>query len=141
MKNNGFWISALICVLLLFSSCARKVEDERYSSPRKTYSLWLEVSIKGDIAATMECLTKASQKFMDIQAKNRDLFIARMVEYSMVFERYEVSEEKIKGDKAVVVILEPDSKNVIAIPFQYEDGWKVDLIAMFSGMAAGGSSR
>lgn len=138
IERGRLWVFG-ICIILLAVSCARKEADERLASPKKTYNIWLEASLRGDISLIMECMTRASQRFMDIEAKNKDIFIARMVEYANIFGKYNIADEKIKGDKAVVVIIEPKSGSAIAVPFQYEDGgWKVDLIAMFSGMVAEG---
>lgn len=127
----------LFCILTLVLSCAKKEIDERFSTPIKTYNHWLETSLKGDIVKNMECMTKASRKFMDSQAKMRDIFIQRMTASAEVFSKYKVSNEKIKDNRALVVIRDSDSGNAIAVPFLYEeDGWKVDLIAMFSGQVA-----
>lgn len=135
---QAFIVAACFACVLFLHGCAEKKIDERFSTPKKTYEIWLDASIKGDIPAGMECITKASQKFMEIETKGRSIFMERMVQSAQVFKDYPVADEVIKGDKAVVVIREPRSGSAIAVPFQYEDGgWKVDLIAMFSGLVRG----
>lgn len=122
----------MIACLLLSSCTGEKKVDERFSTPKKTYALWLDTAVKGDIVANEECMTNASRRFMDQQAKFRDLFIQRMTQSAVVFMNYSISDEKIKEDKAIVVIREPKSGHAIAVPLQLEEGgWKVDLIAMF----------
>lgn len=128
---------AFLLILLIFfaiSSCNKKAEDARFSAPGKSYAVWLKTAVEGDYAANIECVTKASVKFMDSQAKFRMVFMERMTQAAQGYSNFSVTSEKIKGDKAVVIITDPESGNSIAIPFQYEDGgWKVDLIAMFGG--------
>lgn len=140
--NNGrkryIWIASMLCALLAVSSCGEKKGEDRFSAPAKTYAVWVETAVKGDFVTNMECITRASMKFMDGQAKHRTEFMERMVEAAKIFNKYIVVDENIKGDKAVVVIREPESGDSVAVPFQYEDGgWKVDLIAMFSGIVKG----
>lgn len=126
----------MILNLLVFTSACQK-NDERFSTPKKTYEFWMKTSGTGDIGGGMECLTKASQRFMDLQTKNRDIFIKRLADYSIVFSQYQVVEEKIKKDKAYVVLSEPKSGNTMAVPLLFEDGgWKVDLISMFGNPSA-----
>ena len=134
-RKKYFWFALLF--FLLFS-CEKKAEDVRFSTPGKTYDIWLRTAIEGDYAANIECLTKASRKFTDSQAKQRMVFMERMVGSAKVYKNYDIVGENIKGDRAVVIIREPKSGDSIAIPFQYEEGgWKVDLIAMFSGFVQG----
>ena len=139
IRMRDIFLPLILLLAVMASSCAKKDIDERFSSPKKTYALWLTASIEGDVANSMECMTRASQKFMDIQTRMRDLFIERMVSSAKIFSNYSVSEERIKGNKAVVLIRELKSGHSIAVPLMYEDGgWKVDLISMFSGMVAAG---
>lgn len=138
-RKNSLFIVAAIIISLLIGSCSNQAADERFSSPAKTYSLWLDSSSKGDIPTNMECMTKASQKFMDLQSKKRDIFISRMVQSANIFKNYSVVDERIKGDKAIVLIKDPKSGHSVAVPFQLEGGeLKVYLIAMFSGIVAAG---
>lgn len=134
-------IKAFFLIFLMFvaiTSCKKKTEDARFSTPGKTYAIWLKTAVEGDYAANIECVTKASIKFMDTQAKFRMVFMERMMQAAKGYSNYSITAENIKGDKAVIIITEPKSGNSIAIPFQYEDGgWKVDMIAMFSGMVQG----
>lgn len=131
-RKNGVAL-LLLFVLLTLPACTDKDVDERFSTPRKTYNLWLGASLNGDIPLNMSCLTKNSQKFMEQQSKNRDVFIARMTQSAAIFSNYSISEERTKGEKAIIVIKEPKSGNSIMVPLQNEDGeWKVDLIEMFS---------
>lgn len=134
-------ITSMLCALLFAaSSCGGKREgEERFATPGKTYRVWVETAVTGDFATNMECVTKASRRFMDSQAKHRAEFMERMTGAAKIFNSYLIVDENIKGDKAVVVIREPESGDSIAVPFLYEEGgWKVDLIAMFSGMVATG---
>ena len=118
----------------MFMACSKAEVDSKYSTPRKTYVYWLEVSQSGDIAENLKCLNGASRKFMDLQVKNRDIFIDRMTRSAMIFKNYSIAGEKMRGGKAVLVLKEPKTGNTIPIPFMKEDGeWKVDLIALFSG--------
>ena len=129
-----------LCYLLLLlcltapmnMACSKAEVSDRYSTPRKTYAYWLEVSQSGDIAENLKCLTKPSRKFMDLQAKNRDVFIERMILSANIFKNYSIAGEKSKGERAVLVLKEPKTGNTIPIPFMKEAGeWKVDLIALF----------
>lgn len=138
MATNGGGMRAtavlIICMALLSCTGKKADVDERFSSPKKVYALWLEASLKGDIPATMEYQTRASQKFMDMQAKNRDIFIGKMVQAAAVFNSYSITDERVSGERAVVVIRNAKSGDAITVPFRYEEGgWKVDLIAMFGG--------
>lgn len=136
------YIRVFLIVLLMFlgaSSCKNKAENVVFTSPGKTYAVWVETAVRGDLAANMECITRASKKFMDGQAKHRAVFMERMMQSAKIYSNYSVVGENTKGDKAVVIISDPKSGDSIAIPFLYEEGgWKVDLIAMFSGMVATG---
>ena len=122
-----------VSIMLLVNSCSYKEEsDNRFSTPRKSYDLWIDASLKGDIPATMECLTRNSVNFMKQQMKNRDIFIKRMVGSAKIFNNYSSAKIDIKGDSAVLVLKKSIKQNVINVPFRLEDGeWKVDLIAMF----------
>lgn len=127
-------IVMLLSVLCSAVSCSEKKADNRFSTPGSTYALWLDTAVKGDMAKNMECLTIASQRFMDAQASLRDVFIDRMVSSANIFENYSVEAEKIEGTRAIVLIRESKSGHAIAVPFLFEEGgWKVDLIAMFGG--------
>jgi len=133
------WIASMLCIMLTANSCGKKKEgDARFATPSKTYEVWTKTAVRGDFAANIECVTKASVSFMDSQAKQREEFMERMVQAAKIFNNYVIDSENIKGDKAVVVIKEPKTGGSVAIPFQYEEGsWKVDLIAMFSGFVQG----
>lgn len=122
-----------ISIMLLVSSCSYEEEaDNRFSTPRKSYDLWIDASAKGDIPATMECLTRNSENFMKQQMKNRDIFIKRMVGSAKIFNNYSSIKVDIKGDSATLILKSPKKQNLINVPFRLEDGeWKVDLIAMF----------
>jgi len=142
MKNVvklNIWIVLIAVTFVLATSCGEKRQtDERFSTPVKTYAIWLDTAVKGDYAANIECVTKASVKFMDSMAKHRTVFMERMMAAAKLYDTYDILDENIKGVKAVVVLSEPQSGQSIAVPFLYEDdGWKVDLITMFSGMVKG----
>lgn len=125
----------LMCIFFMLS-CGKKgaaVRDE-FSSPEKTYIIWIEAGMKGDLAKSMECLTEASKVMMDQQARNRDEFMRRMVTSSASFANFSVIEKRTSDDKSIIVIEAPDKKGRVAIPFLKEgDGWKVNLVAMFGG--------
>lgn len=125
----------LLASLFLFSnSCARRdvVLKEEFSAPEKTYKLWVETAEKGDIPNNIRCVTEASKKMMDAQLKHMNEFMRRMTANLKVFKTYTISEIKIKEDRAVILLKGPTSDTVV-VPFSKEaDGWKVDLIAMFS---------
>ena len=133
---RSFWrILLLICLnTVMITACSKAGVDDKFSNPRKTYAYWLEVSQSGDIAENLKCLNRESKKFMGLQAKNRDIFIDRMIKSAKIFKNYSIAGEKMRGGKAVLVLKEPKTGNAIPIPFMKEGGeWKVDLIALFSG--------
>lgn len=106
--------------------------DPRFSSPEKAYNIWIDAGVKGDLVTSLECITEESKKFVDIQAKQRDIFLQKMVENSKVFKEYSIIDSKVKENRAVLLTKGPDG-NTIVIPFKRDaEGWKVDLIAMFS---------
>ena len=139
MKRKSKTVSLnLVVWLFLFlsiSGCSEKSVDERFKTPRSTYDLWLESSLKNDMETNMACITKASRKLMEqMEGKKEEIFMRRMIQASAVFKSYSVAEEKIEGDKAILLIREPKSQSAIVIPFKSEtDGWKVDLVTMFGG--------
>lgn len=138
--NRYLWIASAVCTLLFANSCGEKKRgEERFATPGKTYAVWVETAVTGDFATNIECVTKASRRFMDNQVKHRAVFMERMMQSAAIYSNYSVTAENIKGGKAVVVIRDPESGASIAVPFLYEEGgWKADLIAMFSGMVAAG---
>ncbi len=128
-------VLVLLCIFFMLS-CEKKgaaVRDE-FSSPEKTYSIWIEAGKKGDLVMAMECITEASKRMMDQQARNRDEFMRRMVTSSATFANFSVIDKRASDEKAIIVIESPDKKGRVGIPFFKEaDGWKVDLVAMFGG--------
>lgn len=134
MKNAHIrWFCICIVFIILISSCADKRAKEEFSTPIKTYRLWLDSAERGDIAASMDCITEASKKIMDSQLKQMDVFMSRMMSNVKIFKRYSVVEEETNRDRAVVVLQGP-SGDRISVPFVKEpEGWKVDLMALFGG--------
>lgn len=131
--NTGLLMAFLLLVL---NSCSgEKVEvREEFSTPEKTYKMWLETAEKGDIANNIRCVTEASKRIMDSQMTNMDEFMKRSSENIKVFKTYSLSEQKIKGDKAVVV-LKALKGDILVVPLKKEaEGWKIDLVSLFSGI-------
>jgi hypothetical protein len=123
-------------LLLIFVSCGKKGASikEEFSTPEKTYNAWIGAGVEGDLARSMECITEASKRMMDQQARNRDEFMRRMVANAVVFKTYSVVDRKVSGNKGALLAESPDKKWRMAIPFELEgDGWKVDLVRMFGG--------
>lgn len=120
---------------LVSSSCARKavMELEEFSTPEKTYRLWIETADKGDIPNNIRCITDASKRTMDLQLRQMDVFMERMSANVKVFKTYSIAEQKMRGDRAVVV-LKGKKGDITIVPFRKEDeGWKVDLVSLFTG--------
>lgn len=128
---------ALIVLLLFLAvACDRKdvkVRDE-FATPEKTYEVWIDAGVRGDLARSMECITTASRRMMDQQAKSSEEFVRRMVANAAVFKTFSIIDKKVSGSKGVLLTESPDKKAKIAVPFLLEpDGWKVDLVGMFGG--------
>ena len=134
MANRRKIILALSFFIFFLAGCAEKnvEEDPRLSSPKATYDLWLDASLRGDLPASLDFVTKESKKFVDLQAKNRDVFMQRLIKNAKEFKKFEIVDTKIKKDRAVVLTRGPKGAT-IAVPFKKDpDGWKVDLLAMFT---------
>lgn len=128
-------ILASCAILVVFASCGRsevRIREE-FSSPEKTYKVWIDAGVEGDIARALECVSTASKRFME-QIQDREVFVKRMVSSSAAFKSFSVVDTKVSGDKAIILIESPDKNGRISIPFIKEaDGWKVDMVAMFGG--------
>lgn len=125
----------LIGVLAVLNSCAREkiTPREEFSTPEKTYRLWLETAEKGDIQNNIRCVTDDSKKVVDSQIRQMDEFMSRMSANIKIFKTYTIAERRAKEDKAIVVLKGPGGE-VIVVPLKKEaEGWKVDLISLFSG--------
>lgn len=126
-------IVGLLLIVSLFA-CSDKEhgEDPRLSTPENAYNLWLESSIKGDIATSLHCLTEESVKLMDLQADRRATFMDRLELQAKFFKGLKISDTKYKGEKAVIFLKGPQGDTIV-VPFKKDvEGWKVDLIAMFN---------
>lgn len=127
-----FWIFSL---LLILNSCSKKevAMIEEFSTPEKTYRLWLETAERGDIQNNNRCITEASKRLVDSQLRQMDEFMRRMSANVTIFKSYSLSEQRSKEDKAVV-ILKGTKGDVIVVPLKKEaEGWKIDLISLFGG--------
>lgn len=125
----------LVFWVLVLNSCAEKEVRslEEFSTPEKTYRLWLETAEKGDIPGNMRCITEASKRTMDPQLRQMDEFMSRMTANVKMFKTYTIAEQKSKEDRAVVV-LKGQKGDIMVVPLRKEaEGWKIDLIALFSG--------
>lgn len=121
--------------LLMFNSCSKKevTISEEFSTPEKTYRLWLETAEKGDIQNNNRCVTEASKRLVDGQMGQMEEFMKRMSANLVIFKTYTIMEQKSKEDKAVVILKGPKG-DIIAVPLAKEaDGWKIDLISLFGG--------
>ena len=132
---NRLISSVILVAILFFVSCSEeKVEiKEQFSTPEKTYRLWIETAEREDIPANMACLTDASKRLMDKQLQQLDEFMRRLKMNVAIFKSYTVSDHKVKDDRAVVILKGP-KEEVIAVPLMMEaEGWKIDMIALFGG--------
>lgn len=130
---RGLFIVACVGLISIIA-CKQKGVDIRdeLSSPEKTYKLWIEAGMDGDLAKSMEYITDASKKMMDQQVKERSEFMGRMTANAAIFKTYSIADRKESGNKALLLTESPDKKGRIAVPFVREqDGWKVDLLKMF----------
>lgn len=128
----AFWILA---VLFMLNACTeREVRVlEEFSTPEKTYRFWLETAERKDIQNNSRCVTEASKRVVDSQMRQMDEFMRRMSDNLEVFKAYTISEQKIKDDKAVVILKGPKG-DIMVVPLQKEaEGWKIDLISLFGG--------
>lgn len=132
MIKMVFYISVILFTL---TSCSKKEVTPRdeFSTPGKTYRLWIETAEKGDIENSMRCVTEASKRIMDAQIRRMDEFMKRSNENIKIFKTYTIVEQKSREDKAVVV-LRGKRNDIIVVPLKKEaEGWKIDLISLFSG--------
>ncbi len=126
------WVFAMF---FLLNACMDRQGpvSERFSTPEKTYRFWMEASEKEDIPKSIECLTEPSKRIMEAQLRHMDVFMARMRANVGVFGTYTLVDQKIKGDKAVV-LLKGQKGDIIPVPMEKEiDGWKIDMVALFGG--------
>lgn len=123
----------VIAIFSMLVGCENEVKvNEQFSTPSKTYYYWLEASMRVDIQDVMSCISEKSKNIMNSQLKNMDVFVSRLKMNTELFKTYSVSEEKINGDKAVV-ILKDEKGGVFVVPLKMEaDGWKIDLLSLFS---------
>lgn len=126
----------LVFIFVFLASCSSQndhVRDE-FKTPRSTYEYWIAVGVKGDLAGSVESLTVASKRMMDQLTKERDVFMQRMTSSAAVFRTYSIVEERVSGDKAIILIESKDKRARIAVPLLLEKGaWKIDLVKMFGG--------
>lgn len=130
------YVTALAAFIVFLASCGQKEGQARkeFATPKSAYHYWLKAGVEGDIAGSMESMTEASKTMMDQMSKERHEFIQRMTASSAIFEKYSVVDERISGNKAVVLTESPDKKGRIAIPLALEGKeWKIDLVKMFGG--------
>lgn len=123
------------CAVVL-SSCAKKEvkELEKFSTPEKTYRLWLETAEKGDVQNNMKCVTEASKRIMEQQLTQMDAFIGRLNANVMVFKTYTITDQKMLEDKAVVMLKDKKGSLMIVPLMKESEGWKIDLVSLFGGM-------
>lgn len=135
LRFTGF--SLTICLFLaLAAGCGDKGRPvrEELSSPKKAYLYWIKAGAEGDFIKSTDCISEASLRMMDQMAKQRDQFMRSMTANAAVFKTYSILDERISGDKAVVLTESPDKKARVAVPFALEGKeWKVDLVKMFGG--------
>lgn len=129
-----FISGAVIVSVLCMGGCSKESGvDERFSSPQKTYRLWLKTTEEGDISGNLDCVTESSRALIDTQFRHMDSFIKGMTARAMVMKNYSVMEQRIDEEEAVMVLKGPKG-DTFAIPFKKEaDGWKVDLAAFLGG--------
>ena len=131
-RNINFWV---LVILFILTSCTEKEVKvlEEFSTPEKTYRFWLETAEKGDIQSNNRCVTEASKRVVNSQMRQMDEFMSRLAANVAIFKAYTISEQKIKDDKAVVILKGPKG-DVMVVPLSKEaDGWKIDLISLFGG--------
>lgn len=126
----------ILGVLIMLNSCGNKeiaTAKDEFSSPERTYRLWLETAEKGDISNNTRCVTEASKRIIDSQMRNMDDFMSKLNENVKIFKTYTMIEQKIKEDKAMM-ILKGRKGDIMAIPLKKEaEGWKIDLMTLFGG--------
>lgn len=140
MQANRIYQKRLLVViitlfLLMLNSCSKKevAISEEFSTPEKTYRLWLDTAEKGDIQSNNRCVTEASQRLVDSQMAQMEEFMKRMSANLAIFKTYTIMEQKSKEDKAVVILKSPKG-DIIVVPLAKEaEGWKIDLISLFGG--------
>lgn len=126
------FITLLVSYVLGCSEKAVK-EDPRLSTPEKTYEQWLDTGAKGDIVASLDYVTEESKRLVDMQAKVRDIFVKRLTAHSNRLKEYKIIDAKVKEERAIILLKGPEGDTQV-IPLKKDsEGWKVDLIAMFSG--------
>lgn len=131
-RNTNFWV---LVIFFILTSCTEKEVKvlEEFSTPEKTYRFWLETAEKGDIHGNSRCVTEASKRLVDSQMRRMDDFMGRLATNVAIFKTYTISEQRSKGDKAVVVLKGPKGE-IIVVPLSKEaEGWKIDLISLFGG--------
>lgn len=131
-RNINFWV---LVILFILTSCTEKEVKvlEEFSTPEKTYRFWLETAEKGDIQNNNRCVTEASKRLVNSQMRQMDEFMGRLAMNVAIFKTYTISEQRSKGDKAVVV-LKGTKGEIIVVPLSKEaEGWKIDLISLFGG--------
>jgi len=135
MRLKGIkYLWGFLVVLAVFACSGENSSvSEEFSTPEKTYRFWLEVTEKGDIANSIRCVSEDSKKMVDEQLTHMSDFMDRTAANLEVFKTYSIYDQKIKEDRAVV-LLKGEKGDTIVVPLKREDdGWKVDLLAMFGG--------
>lgn len=134
--GNILRMSACAFLFLILMACGKeetKVREE-FLTPKSTYLFWIKTGVEGDLAGSIKSMTEASKRMMDQMSKERAEFMRRMTAGSAVFKNYSIIEEKISGDRALVLLESPDKKARIPIPLALEGReWKIDLVKMFGG--------
>jgi len=133
--RNRFLVVFVLAFLFMCSSCSKKgiAVNEEFSTPEKTYRIWLETAEKGDIQSNNRCVTDASKRLVDGQMGQVEEFMRRMSANIAIFKTSTILEQKSKEDKAVVILKGPKG-DIMVIPLMKEaEGWKIDLISLFGG--------
>ena len=115
-------VIVLVVLVLVGAGCGRG----KYSSPEKTYSLFIKAMEEGNIDAYLECFTEESQQSQELLKITRRVTPETL---KAVAERYKAAELKVieKTDDMDVMTLETAEAGVLI--FKKEKGnWKIDII-------------
>jgi len=135
MKFKDVVIIIMLSISIV-SSCKKEKGaelDPRFSTPEKTYQLWIESGSKGDLALSNLCITKESKKFIDAGIKNGRISPKQFMLIFNSFKEYKIQEVKFQGNMAILILLGPKGQTPPPAKLKKEeDGWKVDMLATFS---------
>jgi len=121
MRSYRIYLASLF-LILLFPFCAI---GQKYSIPQKTFEIYKEAALIGDVNVYLDCITKASRQMLQGQLPQKEVLIQ---EYNYLMgKEYKVD---IKDDIAILYFKKNTEYEPPYLFLKENNEWKIDLKAM-----------